>query len=385
MSSEIDFSTQKPEQVRKVLPLSVPVNWEALNLVVDRSTGTLLQKSQMRRKFLKAVRNHGIEALTPQFRYSYCCARLALGDFSSYFGWEFRDYAEGSSGEWAARLYWDETWLPKWGGGSVNRLLVLGEQGVGDQIFFASILPEAMVRCREVIVECDRRLHDLLERSFPGLQCRDEMPFEDRRSRYGPIDAFIPMADLMRMFRRARSHFPGKPYLKPDPRRVAGLEYLRGRTGVAWRGRQGSIRPDSLEIENPVCLQYKERARPGYEEPPVDLWGDFEGMTALCSVLDRVVTVPMTIHHVAGAVGCKTQIIVPDLGGEVVNQIRWDHPVGRLPWYADAEVFANMKEWKNAQGKQGGPRLSGPEARRDGQGESRPHRAIEDGPSVSDR
>lgn len=346
----IDFDKQKPEKVRGIKPKTDPVNWEALELVVQRSEGTALQKSQMKRKFLKAVREHGIEALTPQFRYSYVCARLALGDFSDYFGWEFRDFGQGGVGEWAARLFWEETWLPKWGGGNCKRLLVLGEQGVGDQIFYASILPECLVRCQEVVYECDDRLHSLLSRSFPRLKCRSERPFEDRRADYGHIDCFIPAADLMRMFRRSKSHFPAKPFLIPHPDRVAEFEKYRGRTGVAWKGRQGSFDPYKLGIDNPVSLQYKE-TKDGFELPNLDLWTDFGGMAALCSVLDRVVTAPMSIHHVAGAVGTKVEIITPEIPGEVVNQIRWDHSIfisnGRLPWYPDITVFHNVEDWRN--------------------------------------
>lgn len=346
-AGQIDFTREKPERVRRLPVSTAPINWDALRLVVERSTGTSLEKKLMLTRFLKAVRVHGIEALTPQWRYSYCCARLALGDFSDYFGWEFRDYLQDGTGNaWAASMYWDETWLPKWGGGSVKRLLIVGEQGLGDQIFYASMLPECLVRCREVIYECDDRLHNVI--SWPWLKLVSERPFEDRREAYGPIDAFIPAADLMRMFRRHVRHFPGRAYLKANPERVREFEAYRGRVGVAWKGRQGGIDPLVLGIDRPVSLQYR-ATHPDIESPPLDLWSDVEGMVALCSVLSRVVTVPTTIHHVAGAVGTKTQIIVPSIAGET-NQLAWDYSAGiangRLPWYADCEVFKDAEDWR---------------------------------------
>ena len=338
--ASIDFARGAPEAVRRVARSQKPVNWDALSLVVERSTGTALQKSQMKRKFFKAVREHGIEALTPQFRYSYCCARLATGDFSDYFGWEFRD-------EWAARLYWDETWLPKWGGGRVRRLLVVGEQGLGDMVFYASIFPEAILRCGEVVFECDPRLHSLFLRSFPTAIFRPERPFEDRREDYGEIDAFIPAADLMRMFRRKRTDFPALPYLKPDPIRVSELEKYRGRTAVAWRGRQGLIEPMKLGLENMVSVQYKDSHRE-IEQPPIDLWHDIEGLAALLSVCERLVTVPQSAHHVAGALGKRVDIICPELPGEITNQVQWDYSalLGRLPWYARVNVYHDVADWK---------------------------------------
>lgn len=349
----IDFANVRPEEIRHVPKKTGPVNWGAVDLVIQTTTGSALQKATFGRKFKKAIRENGVEAMTPWFRYHYACARLALGDFSDYWGWEFRgSQPHGESDFWAAHMFWEETWLPKWGGGDVERLLVLGEQGIGDQILFASILPECLVRAREVVFECDVRLHKLLERSFPGLICRPEMPFEYRRDRYGPINAFIPAADLMRMFRRDLKHWPGRAFLKPDPDRVAQFKQYRGRTGIAWKGRQGKIDPAKLGIENPVSVQYL-LTWEGAERPDVDLFGDIEGIVALCSVLDRVVTPPQSAFHFAGAVGTRTEIICAKGTGEVEGQIIWDHSTlyngGRLPWYPNAQVYPSLDAWKKGQ------------------------------------
>lgn len=347
-SAAIDFGRQKPERVRGV---GVPktVNWDALNLVVQTTEGSVLQKEVFRRRFFKAIRQNGVGAMTPWFRYHYVCARIAMGDFSDYWGWEFRGLKNEDEGDsWAAKLYWEETWLPKWGGAGVNRLLVLGEQGVGDQIFFASILPEALVRCREVIYECDERLHKMLERSLKGLKCGFERQFEDRRRDYGEIDAYIPAAELMRMFRRNRGHFPGKPYLRPDQARLVEFDGFAGAVGLSWQGRQGSLDPQRLGLERPVSLQYDAK-HPDTTDPGIDLKNDLEGVLALCSVLSRVVTVPTTVHHISGACGTRTEIILPEHEG-VGNQVKWDcSPMiadGRLPWYYDARVFKTIGDWK---------------------------------------
>ena len=337
----IDFERQKPELVRGLGPYRGKINWDALELVVQTTEGSPLEKQFFRKGFLKAIKQHGLSALVPKFRYHYACAKLALGDFSDYWGWEFRDNAQ-------AHMFWEETWLPKWGGGYCERLLIIPEQGIGDQIFFASIIPEAMVRCKEVIYECDDRLHTLLERSFRGLKCRTELNFEDRRESYGPIDAFIPAADLMRMFRRDIKHFPGKPYLKPDPARVAEFEKFRGRVGVAWKGRQGSFDPMSLGLENPVSVQYKEFHRE-IEQAPLDLWADIEGIVALCSVLSRVVTAPQSVLHFAGAVGTRVECIEPSVQGDS-GQVIWDRVLrwndAKAPWYAKAYFFRDIEDWR---------------------------------------
>lgn len=369
----IDFVTTPPEVVRGIPPRPRDTyNWDALNVVIDHTaqSSSELQRARLKKSFLKGIKKNGVECMAPQLRYNYCRARLAMGDFSDYWGWEFRD--AGSNGEqWSAHLYWEETWLPKWGIGlpfesywpgagrigRCNRLLILGEQGVGDAIFAASMIHDAMKLANEVIYECDDRLHSLFERSFPGLKCRSERPFEDRREEYGQIDAFVPSFELLRMFRRSRQAFPGLAYLCPDPLRVEEFEKYRGRTGVAWLGRQGSIDPMDLDLEDPVSVQYKHFHR-DIEQAQVDLWHDIEGVVALVSVLHRVVTVPQSVHHFAGALGKRTEIIVPVVRNpEALNLSPWDYSTsyndGRSLWYPDARVFRSVAEWKAKSGQRG--------------------------------
>lgn len=343
MRVPLDF----PDRWRGV-PSPSKVNWEAMDFVVRTTEGSALQKDQFKRRFYKAIKKRGTQAIQPWFRYHYVAARLALGDFSDYWGWEFRSFGNEDEGDdWAARLYWEETWLPKWGGGGVERLLVLGEQGVGDMVFFASILPECLIRCREVIYECDERLHGMLQRSLPGLRVEKERRFEDRRQDYGKIDAFIPAAELMRMFRRSKSHFPKKPYLVADPGRVVEMEPYRGRVAVSWRGRQGAIDPMSLGLKNPISVQYS-ASHPEIPMPSIDLKEDLEGVLALLSVCSKLVTVPTTVMHLAGALGKKVQVICPDLPGEVISQVHWDYPPGRSNFYPDTFVYRNQGEWNAA-------------------------------------
>lgn len=351
--TEVDFDTVIPEQLRGLPPYRGKVHWEALNLALSEITGPPKEVKRLARQFKDLVRKHGLSVLMPRMRMSYCAARLRMGDFSDYWGWEFRGaHNPDESRSWAANMYWSETWMAKWGGGTVRRLLVLAEQGVGDEVFFASILPECLLRAQEVIYECDPRLHSLLGRSWKRLQCRPYREFEDRRFDYGEIDAFLPAGELMRMFRRHRNHFPGRAYLAPDPARVAEMARFRGRTGISWRGRQGSLNPTDFGVENPISLQYGEGSE-SIEHPGIDLKDDIEGVVALCSVLERVVTVPTSVQHFAGAVGTKVEIIVPD---NVTTQIHWDYPSSptgqALPWYPDARVWDSLAHWKEGHAAQ---------------------------------
>jgi len=310
--------------------------------------GSRFARERIKKNLKKLIEKHGVGIMSPTMRYSYCSARLYLGDFSDWWGWEFRGmFSDGPERTWAADLYWSETWLPKWGGGFVERLLVLGEQGIGDQVFYASCLPDVLSRVGQVVFECDPRLHKLFERSFPGLRCEAERPFEDRRTDWRP-SAYIPAADMLRV-RKKRADFPGRAYLVPDRR--GELDVYRGRTGIGWAGRQGRLLPLELGLAHPVSLQWNE-THPDIEVPPLDLKDDIDGVVALCSVLERVVCVPSSIHHFAGALGAKTEIIVPPYGsGEMKTQLPFDYSTaygGKLPWYPNAQVYKSLDHWKRA-------------------------------------
>jgi hypothetical protein len=316
-------------------------SWESVCLMIDRSGESRLKRDFLKKKFRKIWQDGRLEqVLDPYWKYRLVCARLYLGDYSDYSGFEWR--AENG---WSSDLYYKEYETPKWGGGYVNRLIVMGEQGIGDQLMFASILPECLIRVKEVIYECDQRLHDLLHRSL-GVRCRDLR--ETGISTDG--DAYIPAAELMRMFRRDKRHFPGKPYLKPDPGIKSRLAEFSGRVGISWKGRQGSIDPSRIADfgsdlhQPPVNLQYDFRD-PRCAETGIDLKNDIEGVVALCSVLSKVVCVPTSVLHFAGAVGTKVEVIEPEIEGEVENQIRWDCPPGKSVWYRDVYCFRSVKEW----------------------------------------
>jgi tetratricopeptide (TPR) repeat protein len=127
---------------------------------------------------------------------------------------------------------------PRWDGNFVDKLLVWGEQGLGDQIIYASMLPELAGRAGAITVEVERRLVDLFARSFPWLS----VAAIGHELHAGGLDAHTPIGSLGRYLRPSFAAFPRRQqgYLVPDPVRAAAL---RGRlkddgravVGLSWR------------------------------------------------------------------------------------------------------------------------------------------------------
>ena len=147
--------------------------------------------------------------------------------------------------------------LTRWNGATLKRtrLLVTAEQGVGDQVMFASMIPELVARAAQdggsILLECEPRLVSLFARSFPGVTVH-AWDLENKggvtRARYGWLkqaggaNAFIEMGSLPKLMRGGIAAFPkANTFLKPEAGEMAlwgGLFASIGPgpfIGVCWR------------------------------------------------------------------------------------------------------------------------------------------------------
>ena len=134
---------------------------EAINLVVEEQNFTKLRKNRMKTKLRKLSKNGLLDAthLDPEWLYRLCSASLMLRDYH-WFAWEWRS-------KWAAQLATRDWVYPRWDGERTDRLLVVAEQGIGDEIVFASCYPDLARDVDEAWIEVDPRLINIFTRSFP--------------------------------------------------------------------------------------------------------------------------------------------------------------------------------------------------------------------------
>jgi len=148
-----------------------------------------------------------------RFRFELCSSRLSQGKFNSWDGWEFRSaFSITFQGYNGFKMK-----IPWWMGQKVDHLVVLGEQGIGDEILYGSAIPELIVRLGHKAIEyrCHPRIKQIFERSLK-IRCTD-------RPKLGEIsegDAVVALSDLFMFYRKDKAHFPKKPFLKPDSERI---------------------------------------------------------------------------------------------------------------------------------------------------------------------
>ena len=242
--------------------------------------------------------------------------------------------------------------LPMWAGRRAEGmvLLVTAEQGIGDQIMFASMIPELVEGCARasggVILEAEPRLVPLFARSFPGipvrpakLQMRAGQTFAtyDWLEECGGAGAAIAIGSLPRLMRQELSDFPAPhAYLKPDEaERAQWSGWLRRQgagpfLGLCWRsGSLGGLRnlqyaplaswADFLRHAPGVAVSLQYDAQPEEIEalqhlsgrkilvpPGLEQKQEIDRTTGLIAALDAVVSAPTSVSWMSAAAGVPT-------------------------------------------------------------------------------
>lgn len=270
-----------------------------------------------------------------------------LGDYSDWSGWEYRD-------EWAATLWHHKPYeVRPWNGLETECLYVIGEQGIGDEVFFASCIDECKKRAKRVIFECLPRLQSVFERSLGVETVPSDVKGTNRYKKALPegVTAWMALADLPRMWRLSLSMFPQSPYLTAGPAQIARFSRYKGRTGVSWRGAQGQI-PELMKIHpEGLSLQYDMAWDEDFETPDLDLRNDIEGVLGLLANLAKVVTVSTSVAHFASALGVETHVIIADPTTGVRGNLfpfKWicEKTPGRTPWYGSARTYTNLNDYR---------------------------------------
>jgi len=245
-----------------------------------------------------------------------------------------------------------------------QRILLLGEQGLGDQIMFASMIPELTRIARSVVFVCEPRLVRLFQASFPQVEVLS--PYE-ARIESDSVDKLVALGSLGHALRRRPEDFPRTPYVAPTPQAKARwgdrLGPRRGlRVGLSWQGglvttrratRSVSLDQLSELLALPGCefvsLQYGQAAaeaagRPILSFPSEDL-DDFDDLAGLVANLDVVVSVQTALVHLCGGLGVDCLTLVSTNPGW-----RYMGDGETTPWYGSVRLLRQPApgEWDPA-------------------------------------
>ncbi|MHB1205286.1 MAG: tetratricopeptide repeat protein [Rhodospirillaceae bacterium] len=257
---------------------------------------------------------------------------------------------------------------PYWQGEALagRKIMIWTEQGLGEALILASMIPDALAQGAKVVLICPPRLVPLFRTAFPGigLIATDGGPVDPALKADVAFQASV--SELGRWLRPSFDAFPRKAYLKADPQltgalrdKYASLAPGNRVVGISWRSRNpGAVgeKTPGLALWAPilrtpgvtfVSLQYgdcsadlaavaRDFGVQVFADPEIDSMKDLVGFAAQVAAMDLTISVSNTTVHFAGALGCPVWAMIPSNRGRP-----WHWFLGRddSPWYPRLRLF----------------------------------------------
>jgi Tfp pilus assembly protein PilF len=281
-------------------------------------------------------------------------ALLAAGDFER--GWaeyERRPHVGAAMSRMRA---------PRWNGRqSLARLAVVAEQGLGDVLMFARLLP----RLREHAANTGLFVQPALVELMRESDLADHVHSVNEIEAAHGYDAHLPFMSLAQVLAlRPHDLHSSAPYLRVAqsrlevwrPRLVARGGTLR--VGLAWGGNPSHARDSDRSIPAAALAPLSEVRSASFYSlqlgrtdlgrlpfPCTDFTHELPNMAdtaALIEGLDLVISVDSAIAHLTGALGCPLWALCPYRA-----DWRWEIGGRESPWYPSARVFRPERtaEW----------------------------------------
>ena len=329
----------------------------------EKSTKSYQQAIKMNPKFAEAHKNLGISL-------------LLKGEL--YHGWKHYEWRHKCDDFPIGSRTFPQ---PIWDGSNIKgkSILVWAEQGIGDQIMFASIFEDLLKTEVDTIVECERRLIPLFQRSFPQIDFLPRENLIQPRLLDNSIDYQIPIAGLGRWFRTEERNFLSTKtrYLHACPKKSAKIrskyqQLANGKmlAGISWKSTgigdtRAKIKSIILENWHPILsrqncffinLQYgniKQEIEEHisnkhdislYLDNDIDPLENLDNFAAQVAALDLVISTSNATVHMAGALGKTVWTLLP-----YIPDWRWMLKREDTPWYPSMKLFrqTHMNDWSN--------------------------------------
>ena len=252
----------------------------------------------------------------------------------------------------------------------LDKIFIHNEQGVGDEIFFGSLLNDLIKDFREIFVKVNPRLIKLFKRSFPQINfvTDDAVDFNNH----------LFMGSLGGIYRKNLESFKfqSEQYLFSDQIKKEGFRYdLKKRfgdkflCGISWKSSAEKISDfksfrilDLMpilslknivfinlqygEISEDINLLYKSQGIKIETIDNLDYFNDLESLASLIDACDFIVSSSNVTAHLAGALGKKTYLLTPFSKGRIWY---WHHNDKKSIWYPSVNNYyqSNLESWKD--------------------------------------
>jgi len=340
------------ESFNKVLKIIPEFHDTFLNIgLVLQATGDL---EAAKIYFQKASKNPRLA-----FQANHNIAHLELSRENYAQGWDyyrFRPSTRGNNQEIPINVT---------GNGNSQRILLVKDQGIGDELFFLRFLPELQKQVSEIAYYCDEKLQPLLSRNLSNCEFLATMPDKNN------FDTVIPIADLPR-FVSHQSDIPLPVKLQPESSRLDEV-FLHlpnnklPNIAVTWQaGIQGDnklfkrIPPDELghmlsninaniiilqRNPNPKDIKLLEKGlkRKVFNYSYIN--ESLDNTLAFLSIVDSYIGVSNTNMHLMASLRKNAFVFIPH-----PPEWRWLYQGDSSPWFPEFKLYRQnvAGQWEKA-------------------------------------
>jgi len=244
--------------------------------------------------------------------------RLAEGDYAAGWSlWENRRHVPGLLRQPPA------VDAPEWDGSNLSgkRLLVAGEQGLGDHIMFARFIPELAARGAEVVFSAPAALHGALA-ELPAT-----LIGQDQETRSGPYDAWVFMGCVPRLLGVTLDTLPPPAAIAAPPPQGAG--------GIGVMPTGGANNKNNAQRSLPPRYEQRLLSLGLDLRPEATGAASFSDTAAIVAGFDLVISVDTSVAHLAASMGKPTWILLQ----AAETDWRWLRGRSDSPWYPSARLF----------------------------------------------
>ncbi|OUV09267.1 MAG: hypothetical protein CBC47_05630 [Alphaproteobacteria bacterium TMED87] len=339
------------------------------NLKAIKYLGNCYNNLKMYSEALKTYRKwEKIDPLNPEPSFLQGQIHIRHGRFN--IGWNLYEYGLKNNIRKPFDGYYSEK-KSLWDGKTFSGcLLVYGEQGIGDQLNFGTLLPELLEQQKNVIIKVNEKLVDIFSNSFPEIQVYPE----NIKVPENIYDKYISLGSLCKFYRKHTNKFVNSKFNKyrlnnsKELKIKSILSKLKGfKIGISWHsfsektGKARSLSTDDLakitEFKNihfvniqygNVLKQVKEvkllNGKDILRVPYTDLTQDISSVGSIINNCDLIITIDNTLAHLASSLGKPVWVLLP-----YSSDFRWMEDITPAIWYKNATLLRQKKEndWSN--------------------------------------
>ena len=244
-----------------------------------------------------------------------------------------------------------------------DKILILREQGIGEEILFSSIYKNIISRFDNIFIESDKRLVKLFENSFKKNIFFADGFFSNNPDKIENFDHVIYAGSFLKLFIKNKKYLRKNSYLKPDNEKFIYFEKKLSnfdkklKIGISWKSIlniYGNLK--SLTINDFTHIFKKNRIIINLQYgnindeinylnkhryklinfDNINIFNDFDSTAAILKNLDLFITVSNSTAHIAAALGIPTIVICPSIS---TTYYYWNIKNQNSYWYENVRVI----------------------------------------------